>query len=74
MGDRQNLQFQQRSLLIGLIMEPKAPVAILEGHSEYMTTTISGKQKLVKFARPDESTRFFNDAELLKLNEIICSV
>ena len=58
----------------GSIMGARAVEALLDGQSQKMVAVKDGEIKIQPFPDPKHSTRFFDDKELLLLNEVICEI
>ncbi len=59
---------------IGSLMGAKAVDALLDGQSKSMTAVQQGELRLTSFPYPNQTTRFFDDETLLRLNEILCEI
>lgn len=59
---------------IASIMGAKAVEALLEGQSKRMVGLQKGQITLAPFPEPGAATRFFEDNDLLRLNNIICEI
>lgn len=59
---------------IATIMGAKAVTAVLNGESGQMVSYVQDKIGLAPFPDPKNATRFFNDVELLRMNDMICEI
>lgn len=63
-----------RDRKIAGLMGAKAVEALMAGTSKSMTAIQNGKLTVVPFPEAHCTTRFFEDASLLRLNEILCEI
>ncbi len=59
---------------VASLMGANAVEALRAGHTKLMTAIQKGKYCLTPFPQPGKGTRYFNDEQVLKLNEVICSI
>lgn len=60
--------------VIGSLMGARAVEALKKGLTQKMMASHNGNIIEVDFPPPDDATRFFNDQELLKINQVICEI